>query len=88
MSILSSGAGKSKKVAKRQAAYKMMQKLKDLPAEPSQMGLSNSEQVSIKKYFFLKNSALVIGSHGRTTHLRFYRPCFRGFLVILKQSTL
>jgi len=34
------GAGKSKKVAKRQAAYKMLQKLKDVPLEPNQMGIA------------------------------------------------
>jgi len=46
-----SGAGKSKKLAKRQAAFKMMQKLKEIPMESSQTGpaVDDDDEISNMK---------------------------------------
>ena len=49
------GIGKSKKLAKRQAAYKMMQKLKDTPIEQSQINvLADDDDEVILNYLLLK----------------------------------
>jgi RISC-loading complex subunit TARBP2 len=43
------GVGKSKKLAKRQAAYRMQMKLKDTPIEmPNQGGLEDEDEVTLR----------------------------------------
>lgn len=56
------GVGKSKKLAKRQAAYKMMQKLKDTPIDQSQILGEDDDDIAQKlaaRYSGLKDSKVM-----------------------------
>ena len=47
------GAGKSKKLAKRQAAYRMLMRVKDTPIESANQGVGLEDEDEVSYLFFL-----------------------------------
>ena len=53
------GVGKSKKLAKRQAAYRMMMKLKDTPVELPSQGAGFEDEDEVRKMIFIDTEIIM-----------------------------
>jgi hypothetical protein len=65
------GVGKSKKLAKRQAAYRMQMKLKDTPIElPNQGGLEDEDEVMPLRFIIAGEMCVAIEAFALSNRLR------------------